>query len=104
MKDLNSSVISATTTVGGKPFQSAIVQGKIEYFRASVYDVYCEYDDLGGLNPGAWFKYFDLSRSTVPVWILPKSAREICFKAGVINQKSVNQRLNNRKTIIYLYI
>ena len=46
----------------------------------SVYDkylVYCEsWDAVGHLIPGAGVKYFDLSQSLVPEWILWRKAVE----------------------------
>ena len=53
------------------------------YFKASVYDKYlvcCEAcAALICLNPGAVFKQFNPSRSTVPKWILGKKISEkIC--------------------------
>ena len=53
--------------------------GKTKNTRASVYDRYLLYCDvIVCLNPSAGVKYFDPSRSKMPVWVLSKKAREAC--------------------------
>ena len=58
MGDLNSSVVSAASTVGCKPFQIDIVR---EWGEVNIVDTYLVYLSHVMLNPGAWVKYFVLS-------------------------------------------
>ena len=70
---------STETTEAGSAFQTGIMRGKEEYFRASEYVMYLVYcnsrDALVCLNLGAGVKYLFLSIATVPKGILWKKAK-----------------------------